>query len=104
MYKKRGYLEAVNTCAKLSMMKAAAEVKALPQYAASGEVRIPTYNFISVCCYPDFFTSLDSGSLLMLDMIRQPMPFTLLSLACLEGNNLIIVQCHVYSSIVCTCY
>ena len=46
MYKKRGYLEAVNTCAKLSMMKAAAEVKALPQYAASGEVRIPMYNFI----------------------------------------------------------
>lgn len=37
VYKKGGYLENVNTCAKLSMMKAAAEVKALPNYAASGE-------------------------------------------------------------------
>ena len=39
VYKSGGYLEAVNTCAKLSMMKAITEVKALPNYAASGEVR-----------------------------------------------------------------
>ena len=95
-YKKCGYLEAVNTCTKLSMIKAAAEVKALPQYAASGEVCIPMYNFKYVyAVILIFLSSLDSGSgsLLMLDKIRQPMPFTLLSLACLEGN--IIVQCHV---------
>ena len=38
VYKKGGYLESVNTCAKLSMMKAAAEVKAMLNYAASGKV------------------------------------------------------------------
>ena len=32
------YLDTVNTCAKLSMMMAAAEVKALPNYAASSEI------------------------------------------------------------------
>ena len=37
VYKKNGYLDEVNTCAKLSM-KAVAEVKALPEYATSGEV------------------------------------------------------------------
>ena len=43
VYKSGGYLEAVNTCAKLSMMKAITEVKALPHYAASGEVRMCTF-------------------------------------------------------------
>ena len=38
VYNNGGYLEAVNTCAKLSMMKAVTEVKALPNYAASGEI------------------------------------------------------------------
>ena len=40
VYKNSGYLEAVNTCAKLLMVKVATEVKALPNYAASGEVCI----------------------------------------------------------------
>ena len=43
VYKSGGYLEAVNTCAKLSMMKAITEVKALPHYAASGEVCMCTF-------------------------------------------------------------
>ena len=43
VYKSGRYLEAVNTCAKLSMMKAITEVKALPHYAASGEVHMCTF-------------------------------------------------------------
>ena len=43
VYESGGYLEAVNTCAKLSMMKAITEVKALPHYAASGEVCMCTF-------------------------------------------------------------
>ena len=37
VYNNGGYLEAANTCAELSMMKAVTEVKTLPNYAA-GEV------------------------------------------------------------------
>ena len=33
-------MESVNTGAELSMMKSTAEMKALPEYAASGKVRI----------------------------------------------------------------
>ena len=44
LLQKGGYFEIVNTYAKLSMMKAAAEVKALPNYAASGEGCVHLYN------------------------------------------------------------
>ena len=51
VYKKGGYLEAVNTCAKLSMMKAVTEVKVLPNYAAS---RWDTYMFAYLCNPADY--------------------------------------------------
>lgn len=38
VYKAGGYLAVVDTCAKMSMARAAAEVKALPTYQAEGEV------------------------------------------------------------------
>ena len=85
VYKSGGYLEAVNTCAKLSMMEAITEVKALPNYAASGEVRMCTF----LPCYKlmiNHVVSLNSGLLLMLDTTRHPMPSIPLSPACLEGN------------------
>ena len=70
------------------MMKAVAEVKSLPNYATSGEVRIHLYNY---SCNPADYSysnnSFDSEPVITtLDMTRRPMPFIQLSLACLEGN------------------
>ena len=39
VYKSGGYLEAVDTCTKLSMARAVSEVKAGPEYSTSGEVQ-----------------------------------------------------------------
>ena len=50
----------LSTCVNLSMMKAAAEVKALPIYAACGEV-------CKIDAVDDNVGSINSGSLLMLD-------------------------------------
>ncbi len=38
VYNTRGYLDNVDNCAKLSMLSAIDEVKALPDYMQSGEV------------------------------------------------------------------
>ena len=38
VYNQRGYLDIVNLCGRLSMMKAITEVKALPNYSSDGEV------------------------------------------------------------------
>lgn len=38
VYKKGGYLDVVNACAKASMLRAIDEVKALPGYSQDGEV------------------------------------------------------------------
>ncbi len=38
VYKKGGYLDVVNACANVSMLKAIDEVKALPSYSQGGEV------------------------------------------------------------------
>ncbi len=40
VYNKGGYLDTVDACAKLSMLKAIEEVKATPHYSTSGEVNI----------------------------------------------------------------
>ena len=40
VYNKSEYLDTLNTCAKLSMSNAIAEVKALPCYPTSGEVHV----------------------------------------------------------------
>ena len=39
MYDKVGYLQIVDTCAKMSMKKAIDEVKAQPDYVTKGEVQ-----------------------------------------------------------------
>ena len=39
VYDKVGYLQTVDTCAKMSMKKAIDEVKVQPDYATEGEVR-----------------------------------------------------------------
>lgn len=93
-------MEAVNTSAKLSMMKAVAEVKALPDYATSGEVcariHVPLHTVPMLVIYN--VVSPDSGSLLMLDMIRRPMPSIRLSLVYPEGNCVLVLY-----NIMCTC-
>ena len=49
VYKKEGYLAVVNKCAKASMQKAVAEVKALPDYKKNGEVCVHSLGMLSVC-------------------------------------------------------
>ena len=73
--------------AKLSMMNAVAEVKALPNYATGGEVctKQCTHLYNSTIVNVLLHLCLYSG---MLGMIQRPMPFTQLSLACLEGKQL----------------
>lgn len=50
MYKKAGYVDVLNACAKVSMLRAIDEVKALPGYSQSGEViySCPTFAFVSI--------------------------------------------------------
>ncbi len=38
VYIKAGYLDTVNSCGKLSMLKATNDMKALPDYSTNGEV------------------------------------------------------------------
>ena len=56
MYDKGQYLDVVNTCAKLSMMKAIAEVKALPHYTTMGEVMYVTFHTVILFIYFSFST------------------------------------------------
>ena len=54
VYDKGQYLDVANTCAKLSMMKAIAEVKALPHYTIMGEVMYVTFHIV---IFDSFFFS-----------------------------------------------
>ena len=93
MYKNGGYLEVVDACAKLLMMRAVAEVKALPNYPTSGEVCIFRHaeSYTRSIWLVHITTSLNSGSLHMLDMTPLPMPFIQLYLAYLEGTYTLCV-------------
>ena len=82
----------VGTCAKLSMMKAVTEVKALPNYTASGEV-CAHYNPATYDKF-NFIVSLNSGLLLMLDTTLHLMPSIPLSPACLEGDYVFNCCCE----------
>ena len=47
-YNQTGYLDIVNLCGRILMMKAIAEVKALPKYRSDGEVFF-IFNFSPQC-------------------------------------------------------
>ena len=48
MYNNFGYVRIINECGKLSMKRAAEEVKALPTYPEAGEVILVYWHYIYV--------------------------------------------------------
>ena len=70
VYKSKGYVAAIESCAKASMMKAIYEIKATLKYETDGEVQLINNSallLLLIC----------SGSSLMLGMTQQLMPITM---------------------------